>query len=136
MITQIGILWLIPAFPLWLIESYMYDDFPLSSILAHGGALTLGFLLLPVIRMNKRIWIYALIYAFAVQQISRLLTLPRLNVNVAFDIYTGWEQIFSHYWQFWLFVAAEASIGLYLLCLFLTRKFPEHADHHVENNHS
>jgi hypothetical protein len=124
-ITQIAILWLIPAFPLWLIECYLYNDFPLSGILAHGGALLLGFLILPVIRMNRYTWIYALIYAFAVQQISRWITLPSLNINVAFRAYSGWEQLFPHYWQFWLFIAIEAALGIFLICYFLSRKFPE-----------
>jgi len=125
LLTRIGILWLIPAMPLWFIESWMYGDWPLTSILSHIGALTFGLLLLPRIRMRKNIWIAALAYAFLVQQLTRWITPPELNVNVAFTTYLWWDQIFPHYWQFWLFISAEAAIGLFLLNWILAKRFPE-----------
>ncbi len=124
-LTQIGILWLIPAIPLWAIESWMYGDWPLTSILSHIGALTVGLILLPRIGMNKMVWLPALIYALIIQQLTKWLTPAKLNVNVAFSAYMGWEEIFPHYWQFWLFVAIEAGLGLFLLNWFLAKRFPE-----------
>ncbi|HSE39984.1 MAG TPA: hypothetical protein VLH08_04400 [Acidobacteriota bacterium] len=125
LLTQIGILWLLPALPLWAIESWMYGDWPLTSILSHIGALSVGLYLLPRLGMNKYVWIPALVYAFIVQQLTRLLTPSKLNVNVAFEAYMDWKEIFPHYWQFWLFVALEATLGLFLLNWFLAKRFPD-----------
>jgi hypothetical protein len=132
LLMRIGILWLIPALPLWIIESWMYADWPITSILSHIGALTFGLLLLPRIGMTKNVWIAALIYALLVQQLTRLITSPKLNVNVAFDSYMGWNEIFPHYWQFWLFISAEAAIGLFLLNYFLAKRFPTPPHQEIE----
>ena len=75
--------------------------------------------------MNRRAWIPALVYAFAVQQICRWFTPPDQNVNVAFSIFPGWESIFPHYWEFWVFVLLESCVGIYLIAFFLAKKFPE-----------
>ena len=125
LLIQIGILWLIPALPLWAIESWMYGDWPLTSILSHLGALIVGFIFLPRVGMNKMVWIPALIYGIIIQQICRWITPAELNINVAFAPYMQWEQLFSHYWQFWLFIMAESALGLFLLNFYLARRFPE-----------
>jgi hypothetical protein len=125
LLIQIGILWLIPAMPLWAIESWMYGDWPLTSILSHLGALTVGLFLLPRIGMNRWVWLPALIYAFIIQLLTRWITPAKLNINVAFAPYMFWEELFPQYWQFWLFISAEAALGLFLLNWFLAKRFPE-----------
>ena len=125
LLIQIGIIWLLPAFPLWLIDCYRLNDWPLTSILCHAGALIFGLCMLPQVRMNRRAWIPALVYAFGVQQICRWFTPPDQNVNVAFSIFPGWESIFPHYWEFWVFVLLESCVGIYLITFFLAKKFPE-----------
>lgn len=121
---RIGILWLIPGFPLWLIESYRNNDLPFSSVLAHFGALVLGIFLLPKFGMKSWTWLPAFVYALFIQQLSRWITPPSLNINVAFSMYPGWEHTFDHYWQFWLFIAFEAAAAMFLLSLLLSRIFP------------
>jgi hypothetical protein len=121
---QAGILWLIPTLPLWFIESWEYKDFPITSILSHAGAVAFGLLFIKRIGMSLNAWIVALVWGLAVQFVCRFLTAPVLNINVAHRAYPGWEMIFKHYWQFWLFVAFEASIVLLLMCLLMGRWFP------------
>jgi hypothetical protein len=124
-LLRIAILWLIPGFPLWLIESYRNHDLPFSSILAHFGALVLGLFFLPRIGMRRRTWLPAFAYALTIQQISRWVTPPALNINVAFKMYPGWENILDKYWKFWVFISLEAAAFLFLLALLLSRMFPE-----------
>lgn len=121
---RIAILWLIPGFPLWLIESYRNNDLPVSSVLAHFGALILGLFLLPRFGMKSWTWMPAVAYALFVQQICRWITPESLNINVAFSIYPGWENTFNHYWQFWVFIALESAAAMFLLAMLLSRIFP------------
>lgn len=121
---QAGILWLIPTLPLWFIESWEYRDFPVTSVLSHAGSVAFGLLFLKRIGMNRNAWIAAVIWGFGVQLLCRLFTDPALNINVSHDMYPGWKNTFSHYWQFWIFVAAEAVAGLALLSHLLNRRFP------------
>jgi hypothetical protein len=44
---------------------------------------------------------------------SRLLTDPRLNVNVAHRIQTGWEDAFSSYWKFWIVLTVLVGFCLW-----------------------
>jgi hypothetical protein len=125
LLLRIAILWLIPGFPLWLIESYRHHELPFASILAHFGALIFGLFFLRRVGMKSRTWIAALIYAIGIQLLSRFVTPPALNINVAFKMYPGWENTFDRYWKFWLFISLESAAFLFLLALLLSRKFPE-----------
>ncbi|HET6266957.1 MAG TPA: hypothetical protein VFG11_04500 [Acidobacteriota bacterium] len=125
-LIRIAILWLVPGFPLWLIESYELGALPLSAVCAHVGALIFGFALLPKIRMKRVTWIYATLYALIVQQLSRWFTRSELNINVAFRPYSGWDQTFPHYWMFWLYIFGLTIAFLFLSSVLLSKLFPVH----------
>src|SRR5437867_1773696 len=99
-LARIAILWLIPGLPLWLIESWEFQGFPMTSVLSHIGALVFGLMILRTIRMKSNTWVYATLYALGVQRLCRLVTRKELNVNVAFAPYSGWDQVFPRYFYF------------------------------------
>jgi hypothetical protein len=55
---------------------------------------------------------------------SRLVTDPRLNVNVAHRIQTGWENAFRSYWKFWLVMTALVAFCLWVIGIGLSWIWP------------
>jgi hypothetical protein len=49
------------------------------------------------------------------QQLSRFITPPAANVNLAFSVYTGWERYFPTYRTYWLVMFAVTVIVYYLV---------------------
>ena len=56
--------------------------------------------------------------------ISRAITPPALNVNIAHDYYFGWETMFANYWLYWLAITLTNFLALWLLNQLLFRLWP------------
>src|ERR1041384_7516305 len=67
------------------------------------------------VRMDRTAWIYAFAWYLFMQVVSRLLTPPDLNVNVAQRIQPGWENAFGSFWKFWLVMTVVIAIGLWVI---------------------
>ncbi len=113
----ISVLLLIIGAPLWPIEIIRTGIMELTSIGTHYAGLIVGLFVLRKAGMGRNSWLYAWILFLVLQQFTRLFTPAELNINLAHSIYPGWENIFSAYWQYWLFT----SLGS-ILCLWLTSK--------------
>lgn len=123
-LIRVSFLWLIPGLPLWVVDMLHTGDFPISTFLSHVGATIVGLHAFYIVRGDRNSWFYAVLYGLATQSVSRWTTNPVLNVNVAFQPYYGWNQIFSSYWQWWLFTAVMSVAGLWLMGSLLYRLFP------------
>ena len=117
-------MWLIPGIPLWLFDMSLTGDAPVSTFLSHLGGTTIGIWALSRMRAHKNMWIHAWLYGFFVQMLCRLMTPRELNVNVAFQIYHGFDRIFKVYWHYWIFNAILAVTALWILSWLLNRIFP------------
>jgi hypothetical protein len=96
----------------------------LSSTLAHLGGFAVGIVVLRRVGMDARSWLYAFIWYFVVQLLSRLVTPAAMNVNLSHHIQAGWEATFSSYWMFWLVLTFLVGVSLWLLGLLLQRLWP------------
>src|SRR6266550_2881193 len=105
-------IWTIPGLGIWFWFVWLDGSTSLSSTLAHGGGIIVGMIVLRRVRMDRIAWIYAFVWYLFMQLVSRLVTDPRLNVNVAHRIQTGWEHAFSGYWRFWVVMAALVAFCL------------------------
>ena len=76
------------------------------------------------VRMDRIAWLYALAWYLFMQLVSRTVTSPDLNVNVAHHIQTGWENTFSSYWKFWLVMTVVGAAGLWAIGLVLSWIWP------------
>jgi len=123
-LIRIAFLWSIPGVPLWAIDMLHTGDFPASTFLSHLGGFAVSLLAMAKVRANRNAWLYALIYALALQQLSRWTTPASLNINVAFRPYYGWEHTFEAYWQWWLFIATTSAVALWLMGLLLWMLYP------------
>jgi hypothetical protein len=142
LLVRVSVMWLVPGLIVWCI--YVVPTWgPLltgqftwrqlfavvSSGLAHLGGLTIGLVALRRIGMDQRVWPYAFGWYFIMQLLSRLLTPPSMNVNLAHRVQDGFEQSFSSYWKFWLLLTTLVGIGSWLVAFVFYRIWPSRSNH-------
>lgn len=96
----------------------------IASTLAHVGGVSVGILVLRIVRMGGDAWAYAFLWYFIVQLASRLITPAALNVNLSQRVQDGWEGMFTSYSRFWLLLTVLVGVCLWLLGLVLKRFWP------------
>lgn len=117
-------IWTIPGLGIWIRYVLFEYDFVVSSALAHVGGILVALIVLRRLRMDRIAWSYAFVWYLFMQLPSRLLTDPRLNVNVTHRIQTGWENAFSSYWKFWVVLTALVGVCLWGVGLVLSWIWP------------
>ncbi len=108
-------IWTIPGLAVWFWYVWLNGSTAWSSTLAHVGGVIVGLWVLRRVRMDRTAWIYAFAWYLFMQVVSRLLTLPDLNVNVALRIQPGWERAFGSFWKFWLVMTIVVAVGLWVI---------------------
>jgi hypothetical protein len=117
-------IWTIPGLAIWIRYVLFEYDFVVSSALAHVGGIIVALIVLRRVRMDRRAWVYAFVWYLFMQIASRLVTDPRLNVNVAHRIQTGWENAFSSYWKFWIVMTTLVASCLWVMGIVLSWIWP------------
>jgi hypothetical protein len=126
--VRMATVWLIPGLPLWLFEVVRNGGWLFTSFLTHIGGLIVALVVMRSVRAGKWSWLHALVWYLIMQLLSRALTSPFWNVNVAHRIYGGYETVVSQYWQFWLLTTAMVAAGLWVLGFILLKLFPPLAE--------
>jgi hypothetical protein len=126
-LIRVTAIWMIPGLFIWFLYVVLAWGVFFSSTLAHVGGLIVGLYAIRKIGMDRLSWIYAIVWFLVIQLLSRLITSPDLNVNLAHHMQPGWEQRFDAYWQFWLTMILVISLGLWLLSLVLRWVWPSEA---------
>ena len=83
----IATLWLLTGTPLWLWDAILTNVFDVHSFLTHVAAAGLGVWALFRTPRPRHLWWQAVLAAIALQLVTRALTPPETNVNVAFAAY-------------------------------------------------
>ena len=117
-------IWTIPGLGIWIRYVLFEYDFVVSSALAHVGGIIVGLIVLRRVRMDRTAWFYAFVWYLFMQLVSRLVTDPRLNVNVAHRVQTGWDNAFKSYWKFWVVMTALVAFGLWVMGMVLSWIWP------------
>jgi len=117
-------IWTIPGLLIWIRYVLFEYDFVVSSALAHVGGIIVALIVLRRVRMDRIAWGYAFVWYLFMEVASRLTTDPRLNVNVAHRIQTGWENAFSSYWEFWIVMTSLVAVCLWAIGLVLSWIWP------------
>ena len=136
-LIRVAVIWMVPGLAVWLVYvvptwgmlltgNFTYTELwgVISSTLAHVGGFCVGMVVIRRVRIDKQAWVYAFIWYFMIQLLSRLVTPAAMNVNVSHNVQVGWEQSFSSYWKFWLVLSTIIGIGLWLLGLLLVKLWP------------
>ena len=96
-LNAIGLLWACFGLPIWLIYTFAGGEFMPTAILTHVGALALGIAGVRLLGMPGGVWWKAVAAYLALWAVTRLVTPPRANVNLAFGVWPGWEDRFASY---------------------------------------
>lgn len=113
-VVRLSAIWMIPGLIVWFVYVVLPLGLVLSSTLAHVGGLAVSMIALKWYRMDRAAWRSAFGWYLVVQLLSRFVTPPDLNVNLAHAIAPGWEGTFQTYWSFWLVLTAVAVAILWL----------------------
>lgn len=118
-VVRLAAIWTIPGLIVWFVYVVLTWGVFLSSTLAHVGGLTVAMIALTRYRMDRTAWRWAFGWYLVVQLLSRLVTQPELNVNLAHAVQPGWEQAFPSYLTFWLVLTLVGAVLLWLSGLLL-----------------
>ncbi|HLO01347.1 MAG TPA: hypothetical protein VK208_23005 [Pyrinomonadaceae bacterium] len=137
LLIRVAVIWMVPGVAVWFVYvvptwgmlltgKFSYTELfgVVSSTLAHLGGFSMGIVVLRKVRMDGATWLYAFVWYFIVQLISRLVTPAAMNVNLAHNIQPGWEQSFGSYLKFWLVLTLLVGICLWALGLLLKILWP------------
>jgi len=117
-------IWTIPGLGIWIRYVLLASGFYFSTTLAHVGGIIVGLIALRRVRMDKLAWLYAFGWFLLTQLAARLFSAPELNVNVAHKIQTGWENLFSSYWKFWVVTTLTVAAVMWALGRVLALVWP------------
>ncbi len=118
-VIRLSAIWMVPGLVVWFMYVVLAWGVFLSSTLAHVGGLAVAMIALKHYRMDRTAWRYAFGWYLAIQLISRFITPPDLNVNVAHAVAPGWERSFQSYWSFGLLLTAGTAAVLWLSAMIL-----------------
>lgn len=113
-VIRLAAILMIPGVVVWFIYVVLAWGVFLTSTLAHVGGLAVSMVALKRYRMDRTSWRYAFGWYLVIQVISRFITPPDLNVNLAHAIAPGWEHTFGSYWSFWLVLTAVGAVVLWV----------------------
>jgi hypothetical protein len=115
-LVRIGMLWTLTALPLWLIDVVVAGT-NLPSVLFHLGGAGVALLVWrsPHWQPRRNDWLLAWLGALAVQALTRAITPPALNVNLAHAVHASATAFVSSYPVYAAVVAAGTGAGLYAL---------------------
>ena len=124
LLVRIAAFWLILGIPPWIYDMFVIRIFTPVAFFSHVGGFLVAIFAISQIGIGRRSWLYALIWHLCWQQLCRVVTPPIYNVNIAFRPYTGFEKLFSSYWEYWLAAAVLAGAFLWILEVILRLVFP------------
>lgn len=122
--VAVGLSWLVVGNVLWILDLIAGGDLLPTSLLTHIGGLVIAIVGLRRLGFPPRTWAYAALAVALLQEITRLTTPARSNVNVAFAMYRGSEDIFSNFYSYRAALLAAGAVAFALVELALRRCFP------------
>ncbi len=118
----VGFFWLTMGVPLWLLNVLTSHEYMLTSTLSHIGGIIIAVYGLRFLIIPRFAWTAATAGLVILGIITRLVTAPEANVNLAFAVWSGWEDTFpSHFWYL-VMLLSMASVSFGLLELFIRKR--------------
>lgn len=113
-LNAIGTLWLLVGFPLWIYDLVKTGEWLWTSILTHIGGPLIGLAGARKLGVPTGLWWKAVAALLPIVLLSRWVTPPAANINLAHAVYPGWESVFPQYWLY-----AVVLIALYAAAAFV-----------------
>jgi hypothetical protein len=124
-INAIALCWLCLGLPLWLYHLISGGQSNPITPFTHIGGLVAALVGAKRFGMPKHVWWKALLALGPLLGLCRLVTPRRANVNLAFDVWKGWELHFPSY-GVWLLALGVLSAGMFLAVQIGVRKVLRH----------
>jgi len=109
-LNGVGLLWLSAGTPFWLVGLVLGSNFLPTSVLTHVGGLLIGLWGARALGLPRGLWCKALGSALAVHLISRLITPEQRNINLANEVWPGFDGWFDSHTLFIVVVSGVASV--------------------------
>lgn len=120
-------IWTVPGLGIWFWYVWLSGSTALSSTLAHVGGIIVAVYVLRHVRMDRVAWVYAFLLYLLMQIVSRVVTAPVHNVNVAFRIQDGWANAFGGgFWKFWIVMTVVVAVVLWAIGTVFAWIWPPH----------
>jgi hypothetical protein len=116
----VGTYWLTLGVPLWVYYLATGGEFLVLSLLTHAGGLA-GYAGLKKLGLPEGIWWKAALAIVLLHVVSRWVTPPEENVNLAHAIHPGWESTFHSHTVYALALLA-LTIGVFVMLQFGLRR--------------
>ena len=115
----IGFFWLTMGVPLWLLNVLTSHEFMLTSTLSHIGGIIIAVYGLGFIKIPRFAWAAATGGLVVLGILTRLVTPPEANVNLAFAVWSGWEDQFPSYFWYVVMLLSVAAVSFGSLEFFI-----------------
>jgi hypothetical protein len=120
-LNAVGVLWLLIGLPLWFLDLARGGAFHPTSTLTHVGGLAAGLWGARRLGFPAGAWWRAVLGMIALLLLSRAVTPPAENVNLAFAVWTGWEAVFPSH-PLYVLALLVTSAGLFAAATPLLRR--------------
>lgn len=97
MLNAVGLLWSCFGLPIWAIDLLTGGEFMPTATLTHVGAIAIGVAGVRLLGFPDGVWWKALTGYLGLWLVTRLVTPPASNINLAFNVWPGWESRFPSY---------------------------------------
>jgi len=122
--NAVGVLWLCLGIPLWILDLRAGGELVPTSILTHLGGLAIGAWGVRRLGFPAYAALPAVAGLLALNLVSRQVTPPAENVNLAFAVWHGWEGYFPSHPLYIATLLAGSAVAFALLTPVLRRLGP------------
>ena len=107
--------------PLWLLNVLTSHEFMLTSTLSHIGGIIIAVYGLRFLKIPRFAWAAATAGLVVLGFFTRLATPHEANVNLAFAVWSGWEDRFPSYFWYVVMLLSIAAVNFWFLALIIRR---------------
>jgi hypothetical protein len=99
--------------PLWVLDLVTGGEWIWTSFGPHVVCLVLAWYALRHVGIARMSWLYATLGVLAIFGVTRLLTAPKYNVNLAFSVWAGWEKYFPSYALYFALIVGTFAVSTF-----------------------
>jgi hypothetical protein len=113
LLNAIGLLWLTVGIPSWALYLASGGRLLAGAVLTHVGGAAAGLFGVRRLGLPPGAWWKALLALVAVHFLTRLVTPPPANVNLAFAVWRGWEDRFPSHSLYLLLLTGASALWFF-----------------------
>lgn len=112
--VAVPLLWLSFGTPMWLVDLATGGEVIWTSIPTHVGCPLLALFVARKLGFPRSSWLYAAGGLAALMLLCRLVTPRASNVNLAFDVWAGWQDVFPTYGPYFALLFAGSTATFFV----------------------